>query len=336
MTDFLTFLNTAELHTLTKIPDVTRTVAGNIIAARPFDFVEDCAKVRGVGKNLLGRMQSFFEMELNDSRNSALIRVEEDAPPALIEKSQPAQESVEDQPSFLSRLGRAFVNFLRALLRLIVIFLVIGGIGAALYYGLPFLNEKLIVPVEQNSAQIDQLASEVEALQTQLTETNGRVEALEKSIEAHTASLTKLDEIQAALETKILSAQDETLLELKHEVMMTRALDMLGRARLYLAQSNFGLAREDVQSAHDLLVELQIETDDEVLKQVISRLNLALNNLPAFPVVASGDLEIAWQILISGEAPMPPTATFTPTPAALETSTPTPLPPPTIEVTATP
>lgn len=336
MTDFLTFLNTAELHTLTKIPDVTRTVAGNIIAARPFDFVEDCAKVRGVGKNLLGRMQSFFEMELNDSRNSALIRVEEDAPPALIEKSQPAQESVEDQPSFLSRLGRAFVNFLRALLRLIVILLVIGGIGAALYYGLPFLNEKLIVPVEQNSAQIDQLASEVEALQTQLTETNGRVEALEKSIEAHTASLTKLDEIQAALETKILSAQDETLLELKHEVMMTRALDMLGRARLYLAQSNFGLAREDVQSAHDLLVELQIETDNEVLKQVISRLNLALNNLPAFPVVASGDLEIAWQILMSGEAPMPPTATFTPTPAALETSTPTPLPPPTIEVTATP
>lgn len=336
MTDFLTFLNTADLHTLTKIPDVTRTVAGNIIAARPFDFVEDCAKVRGVGKNLLGRMQSFFEMELNDSRNSALIRVEEDAPPALIEKSQPAQESVEDQPSFLSRLGRAFVNFLRALLRLIVIFLVIGGIGAALYYGLPFLNEKLIVPVEQNTAQIDQLASEVEALQTQLTETNGRVEALEKSIEAHTASLTKLDEIQAALETKILSAQDETLLELKHEVMMTRALDMLGRARLYLAQSNFGLAREDVQSAHDLLVELQIETDNEVLKQVISRLNLALNNLPAFPVVASGDLEIAWQILISGEAPMPPTATFTPTPAALETSTPTPLPPPTIEVTATP
>lgn len=336
MTDFLTFLNTAELHTLTKIPDVTRTVAGNIIAARPFDFVEDCAKVRGVGKNLLGRMQSFFEMELNDSRNSALIRVEEDAPPALIEKSQPAQESVEDQPSFLSRLGRAFVNFLRALLRLIVILLVIGGIGAALYYGLPFLNEKLIVPVEQNTAQIDQLASEVEALQTQLTETNGRVEALEKSIEAHTASLTKLDEIQAALETKILSAQDETLLELKHEVMMTRALDMLGRARLYLAQSNFGLAREDVQSAHDLLVELQIETDNEVLKQVISRLNLALNNLPAFPVVASGDLEIAWQILMSGEAPMPPTATFTPTPAALETSTPTPLPPPTIEVTATP
>ncbi len=336
MTDFLTFLNTAELHTLTKIPDVTRTVAGNIIAARPFDFVEDCAKVRGVGKNLLGRMQSFFEEELNDSRNSAIVPVEEDAPPALIEKSQPAQESVEDQPSFLSRLGRAFVNFLRALLRLIVILLVIGGIGAALYYGLPFLNEKLIVPVEQNSAQIDQLASEVEALQTQLTETNGRVEALEKSIEAHTASLTKLDEIQAALETKILSAQDETLLELKHEVMMTRALDMLGRARLYLAQSNFGLAREDVQSAHDLLVELQIETDNEVLKQVISRLNLALNNLPAFPVVASGDLEIAWQILMSGEAPMPPTATFTPTPAALETSTPTPLPPPTIEVTATP
>ena len=119
MTDFLTFLNTADIDTLTKIPDVTRTVAGNIIAARPFDFVEDCAKVRGVGKNLLGRMQSFFEVELNDSRNSALIPVEEEAAPIVIEKSQPAQEPAEDQPSFLSRLGQAFLNFFRAFLRLI-------------------------------------------------------------------------------------------------------------------------------------------------------------------------------------------------------------------------
>ena len=78
---------------------------------------------------------------------------------------------------------------------------------------------------------------------------------MEKSIEAHTASLTKLDEIQATLEDKIQTSQDETLLQLKHEVMFTRALDMLGRARLYLAQSNFGLAREDVKSARDLLAD---------------------------------------------------------------------------------
>jgi 2-C-methyl-D-erythritol 4-phosphate cytidylyltransferase len=154
------------------------------------------------------------------------------------------------------------------------------------------------------------------------------VDALEKSIDAHTASLTKLDEIQAALENKIQKSQDETLLQLKHEVVYTRALDMLGRARLYLAQSNFGLAREDVKSAHDLLQTLQAEDDNATLDQAIARLDLVLGNLPAFPVVASGDLEIAWQILANGKAPI----IVTPEPAAITTPTIEPTP----ETTPTP
>ena len=141
--------------------------------------------------------------------------------------------------------------------------------------------------------------------------------------------------MQAELDTQLQANKDKIMLDLKHEVMMTRALDTLARARLYLAQSNFGLAKIDVQAARDLLTELQAETNDKLLSQVIARLELAIGNLPDFPVVASGDLEIAWQILMSGEAPMIPTETFTPTPAALETSTPTPLPPPAI-ATATP
>jgi hypothetical protein len=114
---------------------------------------------------------------------------------------------------------------------------------------------------------------------------------------------------------------------LKHEVMFTRSLDMLGRARLYLAQSNFGLARQDVSSARDLLAALQAETEDEARGQAIARLDLALGNLPAFPVVAAGDLEIAWQILISGDAPVTatpePTIESTPTVESTLEATPT-------------
>ncbi len=324
MTDFLAFLNTADIDTLTKIPGITTAIAGSIIEARPFDSVEDCLNVRGMGKNLLAKMQSNFEAGENPSENSAMIQVEEEAPPAPIEKSQPAQESVKEEDTFLSRLGQAFLSFIRALFRLIALALVIVGIGALLYYGLPFINQKVIVPIQENRVQIDKLAVELDTLQTQLDETNNqldetnnRMDAVEKSIEAQTASLTKLDEIQATLESEIQTSQDKTLLELKHEVMFTRALDMLGRARLYLAQSNFGLAREDVKTARDLLVELQAETEDEARGQAISRLDLALGNLPAFPVVASGDLEIAWQILMSGEAPaaatLEPTVVSTPT-----------------------
>jgi hypothetical protein len=287
--------------------------------------VEDCLNVHGMGKNLLARMQSNFEAGNNTSESSAMIQVDES--PAPIEKHYPTQESPkEKKESFFSRLGEAFLVFIRALFRLIAIAIVIGGIGAALYYGLPYINQKVIVPIEKNRADIRQVQSEVAALQSQIDETNVRVDTLnqsvaelQKSIEAHSASLTKLDEIQTSLEEKIQTSQDETLLQLKHEVMFARALDMLGRARLYLAQSNFGLAREDVKSARELLGTLQAETDDKSLDQVIERLDMALDNLPAFPVVAAGDLEIAWQILMSGETPV----TSTPEPKVAPTVEPT-------------
>ncbi len=108
MTDFLTFLNTADIDALTKIPGITTVIAGNIIEARPFDSVEACLSVRGMGKNLLARMQSNFEAGENPSENSAMIQVEEEAPPAYIEKSQPAQESVKGEDSFLCAWGGRF------------------------------------------------------------------------------------------------------------------------------------------------------------------------------------------------------------------------------------
>src|SRR6187549_2937837 len=86
MTNFLEFLNTADLASLTQIPGITRKTAGNIIAARPFDFVEECAKVPGMNKNLLGRAQSYFETEINESRNSALATVGEDSLPMVIDE----------------------------------------------------------------------------------------------------------------------------------------------------------------------------------------------------------------------------------------------------------
>jgi hypothetical protein len=321
MSHLLNFINTADLGTLTQVPGITHHVAENLIAARPFNSTDECLKVKGMGKTLLGKLELFAEAQGNESENSALIPVEEEAPPAYMEKREPAQENVKEQDSFLSRLGRAFVNFLRALIRLVFLVLLIGGIGALLYYGLPYIQKTFIAPVERNTAQIEKLETEISALQTQLNDMNIRVETLEKSVEAHTISIQKLEGMQAELDTQLQTNNDKILLELKHEVMMTRALDMLARARLYLAQSNFGLAKIDAQSTRDLLAELQTETDDEILTQAIARLDIAIDNLPDFPVVASGDLEIAWQILMSGEAPV------------MATPEPTVVSPPTVEPT---
>ncbi len=349
MTDFLNFLNTADFDTLTKIPGITRNIAGNLVSARPFDSVEDCLKVKGMGKTLLARVQSFAETGENAPENSAMIPVEEEAPPAYIEKSKPAQESVEEQPSFFSRLGQALLNFIRALFRLIAIAIVIGGIGAGLYYGLPFLNDKLIVPVERNTARISELSQQVESLQTQLDEMTTRVDALDKTIASHTAMIAQLGEMQTSLESQFNNGNEKLVQELQREIKITRAVEFLSRARLYLSQSNFGLAKIDVQSARDLLAEVQIENPEyktDGLNQVMTRLDLALGNLPAFPVIAVGDVDIALQLLMDSlpEGAAELTATLTPTvtstslatftPEALATFTPTPFDLPT--ATATP
>ena len=341
MSDFLHFLNTANAEALTTLSGISPSLAEGLIAARPYDSVEGCLKVRGMGKNLLARAQASFENaeQENEPEERSLIPVEQqEMEPALVEEHEPMEESdpIETRPSFGDRLGQAVLWFFRSLVRLILIVLVIGGIGAIIYYGTPFLYEKFVTPVERNAIRVNQLESDISALETQLTEinnqltlvnsrleeTNNRIDEIEGSIQAHTASIATLEEMQDALEIQLAEGSDKTLLALKNEITMTRVLDLLARARLYLAQSNFGLAKEDVLSAHDLLAELQEDTNDEILMQAVDRLELALNNLPGFPVVASGDLEIAWQILITGESAPTPTPESTPEATTTPTATP--------------
>src|SRR5688500_10519792 len=76
VSDLLAFLNTADIDTLTRVPGISRTLAEELIAARPFEVVEDCLKVRGMGKNLLARIQSAFEERRIELKGRAMIPVE--------------------------------------------------------------------------------------------------------------------------------------------------------------------------------------------------------------------------------------------------------------------
>jgi len=334
MSDFLNFLNTAETESLTKTPGISNTIAENIISARPFESVDDCLKVKGMGKNLLTRMQSTFEAEEKPSENNAMVPVWEEAPPVLVEKSQPPapEPPVEKGPSFGSRLGQAFLNFVRALFRLIALALVILGIGAAIYFGVPFVNNNVVLPIQRNTSQIYQLESQVATLQAQLDEMNMRVSGIESTIESQTATIAKLNEMQATLEQEATKQNNSVLIALKREVMLTRSIEIIARARLFLSQSNFGLARDDVQAARDILAGLLADApayQADALNQIIMRLDLALGNLPAFPVIAVDDVDIAWQLLMIGLPESPSEATIpVGTITVTFTFTPTPTPPP--------
>ncbi len=346
MTDFLTFLNTADLDTLTEIPGISRGLAGNITAARPFDFVEDALHVKGMGKNLLGRMQSYFEAEMNDSQSRAMIPVEEEAAVVPVEKVQPRVDPpAEPKPSFFSQAWQAIANFLIGLLKLVLTLVLIAAVIMVIYfYAVPFFRRTLLAPVQQNTTQIQQNTSQIEelssqisavdkditALQSDLDSMKQRVGTIEKTIETQTKTLSQLEEIQSKLEKQIETGNEATMVELKREVMLTRALEYLARSRLYLSESNFGLSRQDVQAARDLVTQLRQDAPDyqvAALDEVLTRLDLALKNLPEFPVIAVNDVTIAWQILLNGlpqsaeEAAAIPTSTATPAPGI--TSTPT-------------
>jgi hypothetical protein len=279
-----------------------------------------------------------------------------DSPVAIEAQAEPpsAPVSVPARPSFGQRVRR-FFDFL---LRLIATLIILGVIGLGLYYGLPLLYQKYVVPVEQNTAGLTELQSQqkqtaqeladlqdrlkaLEAGQKQdaeaLSELDGRVGDLETQIAAHTKSLAALERMQSELQE-----QDKaTSAELQRQINVLKAMELLSRARLFMYQSNFGLARQDIQIARDLLAEVQKDDPKDSaadLEAVVRRLDLVLSDLPNFPVAARDDLDIAWQILLGGLPQAGPT--LGPTPAPTMTPTPgitfTPTVPVTVEPFVTP
>lgn len=254
--------------------------------------------------------------------------------------------------------GQRVRRFFELVLRLISWVIIFTIFGAALYYGVPLLYQRFVVPVEQNTVQVGELQAQQQQLEQQLAavqekldvleserdqnnqslnEFDERISQLETGIESHTKSLAALEEIQLELQ-----AQDElTSSELERQIDLMKSAELLSRARLYMYQSNFGLAKADVQIARNLLIDVQPNADTSLtsdLDAVVRRLDLVLSNLPNFPVAASDDLDIAWQILITGMPPVNTAATAIPAGTIFSTPVPTITPTlsPSTQPTATP
>jgi len=252
-------------------------------------------------------------------------------------------------PSFGDRVGR----FFRFLLRLVLLLFFLAVLSLVLYLTLPWLYQRFIRPVEQNTVQVRQLQTQQAQMEQEMadlqagletmedgqnqngdafTELDGRLTEIEEEISARTESLQALEGMLSELEGR----NEANSAELERQINLLKAMELLSRARLSMYQSNFGLAREDVQIARDLLTAVQPEAPEslaEELDAVLLRLDMVLSNLPDFPVAASDDLDIAWQILLSGLPETAPTVVITLTPigsvspapsAADVTGTPTP------------
>lgn len=292
-------------------------------------------------------------------------RVKESAPESGLVKvvdplyDEPVAVEVAPEPQPAPQrpgVGATVRRFFELLLRLVSWVIIFGVFGAALYYGLPMLYQRFVVPVEQNTVQMAELQSQqqlteqeivgikeqlsvLETGQNQnaesLSELDTRLGTIETDIESHTKTLTALEKMQSEL-----LAQDEAAsAELQREISVLKAMELLSRSRLFMYQSNFGLARQDVQIAREVLSEIELEEGDafaDDVDAVIRRLDLVLSNLPSFPVAASDDLDIAWQILLSGMPEAPVSTSATAVPAGTPSSTPVVTSTPTVQTTPTP
>lgn len=314
------------------------------------------------------------------------------------------------RPSFGDRLSIAFVAFVRALVRLLLVVVFAGLIGLAFYAGVPWLYRQYVIPVEENTDRIvdldARLAQQSEALGERIDSLRDRLDTLEVSRDQdrqtvadlrvllddlmamqaeQSIALEQVDELQATAEAvsesqerlesfisaiatqtggnrlSILELEDTLgeagtpLEQVRRELQLVKAMELLTRSRLFIAQGNPGLAQEEVTRAYELLSGLHSDTppaERGQLVAVLGRLQLALVSLPDAPALAIGDLDAAWRILLeglpegatplpitpapfgptfspTGELTPPVTITPTPTPPASGTLTPIPSPTPT-------
>lgn len=313
MKDFLEFLNTSSAEELTTLPGVTPAQVDKIVAERPFASLEDFARSLELVENHFSKLNADYELAAA-------------AEQATVEKQDPeAQPELEKTGTKRSTAG--------IILRIVIALLILGAVFLLFYFGIPLFKEKILNPLQSNTARVSEVANlqaadverlsdEIIALQERSTTLEERAAAVDLSLASHLETLTKLEEMQVSLQASLETHKTDVLKQIDEQLTLTRAIELLARSRLYLSQSNFGLAKTDIAAARDLLFGLQstIATDQSAaLKTVIDRLDLALSNLPVYPVVAVYDLDIAWQYLVDGLPNVPLTVV---TPVISETQPP--------------
>ena len=366
---FLDFLNSAEASELTKLSGIDTAMAERIIEARPFESEEDAMRVNGLGEKSLENLKAAFE------KLDQIILVGNQTPARSQEKNTNAtitiktegpqeKEEKEEKKGFLYYVGR----FFRGLFILLIIAIIVGGFGYGLYIGIPYFVDNIIKPIQDNTSQISAMTTqqaqdlqameeEISGLQTQFAllqeQSNINVDTLDTQSE-HIAAMATMQmamnnniaTLEADLGEQIDEQEAALLASIEYNLKVSQAIQMLSRSNLYLAQSNYGQARQDISSAYTLLenyIENAPTDKQEFLQKVADRMEMAIYNLPTYPVVAANDLQIAWQYLVDNNNPSEPInmpiltapVTVTLTPYDIPSYTPTPYPPITPTAVAT-
>jgi hypothetical protein len=211
---------------------------------------------------------------------------------------------------------------------------------------------------EQASGRMETFSQRLSSIEKQqglllesVSELQGKNQTLEQAAQEQSAILARLSGLEQRVVTLTTdlesnSSQDKVLQQytmgensptaaMARDLQVLRAMELVSRARINLIQNNAGLARNDVQSAYDILSTMEGTTpaaQKPVVDVWLQRLKLVLGNLPGYPVMAADDLEIVWRMFADGwnssggsQQATPAPLTDTPT-LPVQTLQPTPIP----------
>lgn len=301
--EFLEYINSVDAEELKTLPGLTPALAEKIAATRPFATLDDFSAVKGITEKRLSTLMEDFSKKA-EAENAEKLKEAEAA------SSEEIAEAVGNEVEKLTRKN----TLRRVITWIVVLILLAGAVFAVIKWGIPFVYDRYIKPVENNAASITDLADqqkaeiarlegEIATLQTRAATLEARADSVDQSLAAHDTSLAQLENMQKLLDNNFTIHKTEVLAELTNQLTLTRGIELVSRSRLYLSESNFGLAKDDLISARNLLYTLleKLPADQMgALKIVIERLDMAIEKLPSYPVVAANDVDTAWRYLVDG------------------------------------
>ena len=221
---------------------------------------------------------------------------------------------------------------MQVLLRLLVTIVLGFSIGLGLYFGGRIIYQVVVGPGPSYDQRMQDIQGEVAQIRSELADSAIEINEKWSDIESllndgadrFSVQSERIDEQLAVLSTEqavIAERQDAfegtlseavvPLDEMYDQLQLVRAMLLLSRAQFWLYEANLGQASDNVESARaiiDVLAENWREegkSEDriEVLDEVVTRLDIALEDIRTQPLIAEDEIEIAWKLLTIMTAP---------------------------------
>jgi septal ring factor EnvC (AmiA/AmiB activator) len=151
---------------------------------------------------------------------------------------------------------------------------------------------------------IEQISADLDAYQMQQGDLTTQIEKIDQSI----IGLMDQDKDLTAQNKDLIASIENLEVEKKlqpiyQDLQVFKVLLQVNRSRLFLVQNNYGLAKQELELASELLNALLLLATEEQENEILlwdARLNLAIGHLPDNPILASDDLEILWSMMANG------------------------------------